>query len=65
SLWNAIRALEERVMLVRQAAEHLRQTHDAESGGLLTEAEETQRRADLVRQAVLAADQPKLSAAGR
>ena len=53
SLWNAIRALEERVMLIRQAAEHLRETHDAGDADLEARAEETQRRADLVRQAVL------------
>jgi two-component system chemotaxis response regulator CheB len=55
SLWNAIRALEERAMLMRQAADHLREVHgDGEEmrGG----AEEAQRRADLVRRAVLSED---------
>ncbi|HKR63441.1 MAG TPA: chemotaxis protein CheB [Thermoanaerobaculia bacterium] len=51
SLWNAIRALEERVMLMRHAAEH-----DV-NGDLLVRAEETQRRADLVRQAVMTEDE--------
>lgn len=52
SLWNAIRALEERVMLIRQAAEHAREAH-GEDGGLLARAEDAQRRADLVRQAAM------------
>lgn len=52
SLWNAIRALEERVMLIRHAAVHLQQ-HEGEADDLLLRAEETQRRADLVRQAAL------------
>lgn len=52
SLWNAIRALEERVMLIRQAAVHLRNVH-ADGDELMSRADETQRRADLVRRAVL------------
>lgn len=52
SLWSAIRALEERVMLMRQAAEHSRESHDGDTGEFLAAAEETQRRADLVRQVV-------------
>lgn len=52
SLWNAIRALEERAMLMRQAGTHARQAH-GNGEPLLEEAEETQRRADLVRQAVM------------
>jgi two-component system, chemotaxis family, protein-glutamate methylesterase/glutaminase len=53
SLWNAIRALEERVMLIRQAADHVRETHAGDSSELKSRADKTQRRADLVRQAVL------------
>jgi two-component system, chemotaxis family, protein-glutamate methylesterase/glutaminase len=52
SLWSAIRALEERVMLMREAAEHLRAAH-GNGDALLQRAEEALRRADLVRQAVL------------
>lgn len=52
SLWNAIRALEERAMLMRQASAHARQVH-GDGAHLLESAEETQRRANLVRQAVL------------
>lgn len=52
SLWNAIRALEERAMLMRSAAEHLRNVH-GDGDEMRMRAEETQRRADLVRQAVL------------
>ena len=52
SLWSAIRALEERAMLMRQAGAHV---HEAHGNGerLLDEATESQRRADLVRQAVM------------
>jgi two-component system chemotaxis response regulator CheB len=53
SLWNAIRALEERVMLLKQAAEHVREAHQTDAGELLSQADETQQRADLVRKAVL------------
>ena len=51
SLWSAIRALEERVMLVRHAGEHLVQAGGGDA--LLEDAEATQRRADIVRQAVM------------
>jgi two-component system chemotaxis response regulator CheB len=52
SLWNAIRALEERAMLVQHAS----QVHgNGEGEKLRDSAEETQRRAELVRQAVLSA----------
>jgi two-component system, chemotaxis family, protein-glutamate methylesterase/glutaminase len=52
SLWNAIRALEERAMLIRQAAAHAREIHgDGEK--LIESAQQTQRRADLVRQVVV------------
>jgi two-component system chemotaxis response regulator CheB len=46
SLWTAIRALEERAMLMR----HMGRKHDGDE--LLATAEETDRRASLVRQAV-------------
>lgn len=52
SLWGAIRALEERVMLIRQAAEHSRESHNGDAGAYLAAAEETQHRADLVRKVV-------------
>lgn len=52
SLWNAIRALEERVMLMRQAGAHAAHAHGS-GEKLLEAAEATQRRADLVRQAVM------------
>ena len=52
SLWNAIRALEERVMLIREAAEHLRAEH-GDGDDLFARAAATQQRADLVRQAAL------------
>lgn len=52
SLWNAIRAIEERVILIRELAEHLRDEH-GDGEALLSRAEETQRRADLVRKAAV------------
>lgn len=52
SLWSAIRALEERAMLMRRAGEHLRATHPRGDDQYLPRAEDTQRRADLVRQAL-------------
>jgi two-component system chemotaxis response regulator CheB len=61
SLWNTIRALDERVMLMRQAAEHLREAH-GDGAAFLRRAEEAQRRADLVRQAVLPHDEAKAAA---
>lgn len=52
SLWNAIRALEERAMLMRDAGTHARQVH-GDGGHLLEAADETERRANVVRQALL------------
>lgn len=56
SLWNAIRSLEERAMLMRQAGEHARAAHPDGDGDFFARADETQRRADLVRQAVMEDD---------
>jgi two-component system chemotaxis response regulator CheB len=63
ALWNTIRALDERVMLMRQAAEHLREVH-GDGAALQKKVEEAQRRADLVRQAVLTEDRVKAVAQG-
>jgi two-component system, chemotaxis family, protein-glutamate methylesterase/glutaminase len=63
ALWNAIRALEERVMLIRHAATHAGDVHEGNGDDLVSRADETQRRADLVRQAVLT-DVTTRSAAG-
>jgi two-component system chemotaxis response regulator CheB len=52
SLWNAIRALEERAMLMRRAGEHLHTAHPPGNDPYLPRAEDAQRRADLVRQAL-------------
>jgi len=52
SLWNAIRALEERAMLMRHAGAHARHAHD-DGEKLLEDAADSQRRADLVRQAAM------------
>lgn len=52
SLWNAIRALEERAMLLRRAGEHLRDSHPSGDDQYLGRADDAQRRAALVRQAL-------------
>lgn len=49
SLWNAVRALEERAMLLERAARHLREMHeDVRAYAIAKAAEESQRRAQLV-----------------
>src|SRR5207244_2621723 len=55
SLWNAIRSIEESAMLLSHIGRHLRETtQDHSSGDLFDKkATETQRRADLVRQATM------------
>lgn len=54
TLWSAIRAIEEGVLLMRDLAKHFGERHNgADAEALLTRAEEAQRRADLVRQAVM------------
>lgn len=54
SLWNAIRALEENVLLMRHLAQHMREGNNG--GGaeqFLKRAQEAERRADLVRRAAM------------
>ena len=54
SLWNAIRAIEEGVLLMRELAKHFGEQHNgADAEALLTKADESQQRADLVRRAVM------------
>jgi two-component system chemotaxis response regulator CheB len=54
SLWNAIRSVEENVLLLRSMAEHLGEGEDSPAAEkFLTQAQQAQRRADLVRQAVM------------
>ena len=54
TLWSAIRALEERAMVMREASNHAREAHgDNGHKKMLESAEESQRRADLVRQAAM------------
>ena len=54
TLWSAIRAMEEGVLLMRHMADHLSEAEDKETARLFREkAEEAQRRADLVRHAVM------------
>lgn len=63
ALWSAIRALEERVMLLRQAADHSRE-HDGDTGEYLAAADETQRRADVVRKVVFNGDRERDGTSG-
>jgi two-component system chemotaxis response regulator CheB len=54
SLWSAIRAIEEGVILMRSIAKHFSEHHNGtEAEALFTKADESQQRADLVRRAVL------------
>jgi two-component system chemotaxis response regulator CheB len=63
SLWNAIRSIEESVLLLRHMAEHLPESENGHtSEEFLTRALEAEQRADLVRQAVMTQEQ--LSVAG-
>ncbi len=52
SLWSAIRALEERALLMRQAGDHMRTSHTEADERYLSGAEDAQRRAELVRRAL-------------
>jgi two-component system, chemotaxis family, protein-glutamate methylesterase/glutaminase len=53
SLWGAIRSLEERVLLLRQFAEHLESNErSADAAVLLQEIERTKKKAEFVRRAV-------------
>lgn len=57
SLWSAIRALEEGALLLRDLAKHFRDRHDgADAEALLKRADESQKRANLVRRAVMTHD---------
>jgi two-component system chemotaxis response regulator CheB len=54
SLWSTIRALEEGVILMRNLSKHFSDQHNGtDAAALLTKADESQQRADLVRQAVM------------
>ena len=54
SLWNAIRSVEEKVLLMRRLAEHVREGENGTAAQqFLKLAQAAQRRADLVRQAVM------------
>lgn len=54
SLWNAIRAIEEQVLLMRQLAEHAHEKHSPDAAEqLLDWASSSKQRAELIRQAVL------------
>jgi two-component system, chemotaxis family, protein-glutamate methylesterase/glutaminase len=54
AVWNAIRALDESVMLITYAAEHLRESGDADGAARLFErADDAKRRSEHVRRAAL------------
>ena len=55
SLWSSIRAIEETVLLLRQMAAHIKENHEdgAAADLFIARAQEAQRRADFVRQAVM------------
>lgn len=54
TLWSAIRAIEEGVILMRNLAKHFGEQHNGkEAEALLTKADESQKRADLVRRVVM------------
>ncbi|MGH9941171.1 MAG: chemotaxis protein CheB [Pyrinomonadaceae bacterium] len=53
SLWNAIRAVEEGVMLMRQMGQHLSEHNRSAAEQVIQKAQEAQRRADLVRSVVM------------
>jgi two-component system chemotaxis response regulator CheB len=54
AFWNTLRALEESIMLMQHIAEHLRVEQDPQTADLfMRRAQETQKRAELVRQIVM------------
>ena len=54
SLWNAIRAIEESVLLLRSLAEHFSEHHNGTDAEVfLSKARESQQRADIMRQVVM------------
>jgi len=57
-LWNAIRSIEESVLLLRHMAEHLAGSENGDTAEkYLAQAQQAQRRADLVRQSVMKQEQ--------
>lgn len=57
SLWSAIRAIEEGVLLMRDLAKHFGEQHNADDADALhRKADESQQRANLVRRAVMTHD---------
>lgn len=58
ALWNAIRAIEENVILLRHLATHFNEKHqNGRAEQFLKKAQEAQRRSDLIRQAVVQHEQ--------
>jgi two-component system chemotaxis response regulator CheB len=52
--WNALRAMQEREMMLRHAAEHLRNGDGAASSALLAEADREHHRAETLRELIQA-----------
>ena len=52
SLWNALRSVEEKVLLMNHIAEHVRSTDNGAAEPFLRSAQVARRRADLVRQVI-------------
>lgn len=59
TLWSAIRALDERAMLLRHAVEHLPEGQSGPAPDFAAEAMETQQRADAVRRVLLETEEEK------
>lgn len=64
TLWSAIRALEERAMLLRHAGEHLPRAEGGPAADFATGAAETQQRADVVRRILLEGEGRKTAQQG-
>ncbi|HEV2707003.1 MAG TPA: chemotaxis protein CheB [Pyrinomonadaceae bacterium] len=65
SLWSAIRSVEEKVLLMRHLAEHANESQSgADAEQFLSLAQSAQRRADLIRQAVMQGGAASTAAAG-
>ena len=60
ALWNAIRNVEESVLLMRHLARHLKDLDPPAAKEFLNKAEEAQRRSELVRQAVMSHEELNL-----
>jgi two-component system chemotaxis response regulator CheB len=59
AFWNTLRTLEESIMLMQHIAEHLRAEQDPQTSDLfMRRAQETQKRAEIVRQIIMQGPPP-------